>query len=91
MSRFEGPDENREVEGMLDLEDQAGSARDGAFDAFTKSELRLAIDRTTAELEEQFLAGLMQRCGGNISAAARASGIHRSHLQKMLARHRPRR
>jgi DNA-binding protein Fis len=41
-----------------------------------------------AEVERAFRAALMERHQGNVSQAARESGIHRSYLQKLLARHR---
>jgi Nif-specific regulatory protein/two-component system response regulator HydG len=48
------------------------AARDGAADA----------------AERAFLKALMERHGGNVSQAARESGIRRSYLQKLLARHK---
>ena len=47
-----------------------------------------ARDAATAEVERAFVAALMERHGGNISAAARESGVNRTYLQKLLARHR---
>lgn len=58
------------------------------FGTFRKEELKDALERSLAEVEARYLEGLMTRFGGNVSRAARASGIHRSQLQKMLARHR---
>ncbi len=58
------------------------------FGSFRKEELKDALDRSLAEVEARYLDGLMTRFRGNVSQAARASGIHRSQLQKMLARHR---
>jgi DNA-binding protein Fis len=39
-------------------------------------------------VEARFLDALMERHGGNVSAAARESGLNRTYLQKLLARHR---
>ncbi|MBK8255478.1 MAG: sigma 54-interacting transcriptional regulator [Polyangiaceae bacterium] len=49
----------------------------------------LARVRTNAQhnAERDFLAALMDKNQGNISAAARASGIHRSYLQRLLTKH----
>lgn len=59
-----------------------------AFGAFTKTELQEEMGRCARLVEDRFLEGLMKRFDGNVSRAARASGIHRSQLQKMLARRR---
>jgi Nif-specific regulatory protein/two-component system response regulator HydG len=64
-------------------------AAPGAFVAYTAAELEEARDAAITTVERVFLAGLMDRSGNNVSLAARDSGIHRSQLQKMLARHRP--
>jgi transcriptional regulator with GAF, ATPase, and Fis domain len=37
--------------------------------------------------EHDFLAGLIQQAGGNISLASRKSGIHRSYLQRLMSKH----
>jgi DNA-binding NtrC family response regulator len=47
-----------------------GEARERAMDAFDRS----------------FLAAALERYGGNVSATARALGVHRQSLQKMLKR-----
>ncbi len=57
-----------------------------AFSVISKGALQREIARATAAVERKFLAALMLHCAGNISAAAKASGIHRSHLQRMLSR-----
>lgn len=58
------------------------------FFELTKGELEAAREAALREVEATFLRELMQRHGGNVSLAARASGIHRSQLQKLLAEHR---
>jgi Nif-specific regulatory protein/two-component system response regulator HydG len=60
------------------------------FEAYTGEELEAAKEASAHALEATFLTGLLQRCEGNVSLAARRSGIHRSHLQKLLAKHRRR-
>ena len=58
------------------------------FQRLDNDELQLARERAAAAVERRFLDALMQRHGGNVSQAARESGIHRSYLQKLLAKHR---
>jgi len=66
-----------------------GEARPIGFDKLTREELTAAREARIAEVEQEFLRALMERCRGNVSQAARESGLHRSYLQKLLARHRP--
>jgi Nif-specific regulatory protein/two-component system response regulator HydG len=54
----------------------------------SKEGLRAAREAAVAAVERQFLDALMARCGGNVSQAARGSGLHRSQLQRLLAEHR---
>jgi DNA-binding NtrC family response regulator len=37
--------------------------------------------------ERRYLQGLLDRCGGNLSEAARQSGVDRSNLRRLLKRH----
>lgn len=60
----------------------------GSFRELTKAELEAAREAALREVEATFLRELMRRHGGNVSLAARASGFHRSQLQKLLAEHR---
>ncbi|MEO7735392.1 MAG: sigma 54-dependent Fis family transcriptional regulator [Kofleriaceae bacterium] len=39
------------------------------------------------ELERRYLADVLARCDGNLSAASRASGIDRKHLRSLARRH----
>jgi DNA-binding NtrC family response regulator len=48
---------------------------------------RLAKSRAIAEFEERFLASLMDRNQGNVSAAARMSGTERRHLGRLLKKY----
>jgi len=57
------------------------------FGAFGKDDLERVQSEANAQVERHFLLGLMQRWGGNVSRASRESGIHRSHLHKLLTRH----
>ncbi|HEY0991186.1 MAG TPA: helix-turn-helix domain-containing protein, partial [Kofleriaceae bacterium] len=48
---------------------------------------REARDAWTATFERAYLAALLGQHDGNIRAAARAAGIDRVHLYRLLARH----
>ena len=50
--------------------------------------LNAAREAAADEVESAFLDALMERHAGNVSAAARESGLNRTYLQKLLARHR---
>ena len=53
----------------------------------TKGGLKLARRRAVEEAEAGFLKRLLDEHQGNVSRAARAAGINRTHLQRLLARH----
>jgi Nif-specific regulatory protein/two-component system response regulator HydG len=58
------------------------------FGELTGEALNEAREAAVAAVEVLFLCSLMRRCQGNVSRAAREAGLHRSYLQKLLARHR---
>jgi transcriptional regulator with GAF, ATPase, and Fis domain len=60
----------------------------GAFARYTLDELEVARLHAVAETEDAFLRGLMKLHDGNVSRAARSSGLHRTYLHKLLTRHR---
>jgi Nif-specific regulatory protein/two-component system response regulator HydG len=60
----------------------------GPFTRFDAAELEAARAEAIAAIEREFVTGLVDRHGGNVSQAARASGMNRTHLQKLLARYR---
>jgi Nif-specific regulatory protein/two-component system response regulator HydG len=66
----------------------AGGAGEPEWADLTLDGLRAARKAAVDEAERRFLASLMARHGGNVSQAARRSGLHRSQLQRLLARHR---
>jgi len=65
-----------------------GPAPEPVFRELTGESLNEARESGVAEVERRFIEELMRRCDGNVSRAARESGLHRSYLQKLLARHR---
>ncbi len=64
------------------------SAPPAPFREYTGEELEAAKEASAHALEAAFLSGLLTKHEGNVSLAARRSGIHRSHLHKLLAKHR---
>jgi DNA-binding NtrC family response regulator len=65
---------------------QPGPAGDGLA---VRSDLPYAEAKALVlhELERRYLADVLARTGGNLSAAARASGIDRKHLRNLARRH----
>jgi Nif-specific regulatory protein/two-component system response regulator HydG len=59
-----------------------------SFARYRAEDLEAARSAAVAAVERMFLDGLMRECENNVSLAARQAGIHRSHLQRLLARHR---
>jgi DNA-binding NtrC family response regulator len=57
----------------------------------TREELRLAkqtVRQAAAdELERQFVTAALERSGGNVSKAARQTGLQRSNLQALIKKH----
>ena len=67
---------------------EPGPDLDGLIDVGVP--LRAARERWAALLEPRYLERLLQAHGGNVSAAARAAGLDRSHFHRLVARRRPR-
>jgi DNA-binding protein Fis len=63
-------------------------AAEPAFSALTGEALNESREASVAAVEQRFLVELMRSCDGNVSRAAREAGLHRTYLQKLLARHR---
>ena len=62
----------------------SGEARRGDL---ASQPFKQAKDLAVAEFEESYLAGLMERCGGNISAASRLADVDRKHLRQLLRKY----
>ncbi|WP_437908683.1 sigma 54-interacting transcriptional regulator [Sorangium sp. So ce327] len=73
--------------------DDEGGAPDSAAppaaeDAFDPAlSFRAAKEKATSRWERAYLRGLLRAHGGNLSAAARAARMDRSHLHELLRRH----
>ncbi len=79
-----------EIAGMAPDAANAGDAgAEPVFSALTGETLNAAREASVAAVEQRFLVELMRRSDGNVSRAAREAGLHRTYLQKLLARHRP--
>jgi DNA-binding NtrC family response regulator len=50
--------------------------------------LKVARDECVRRFERLYLEGLLERHAGNVTAAARAAGVDRVHLYRLLWRHR---
>ena len=72
-------------EALAESNVSSGVAR---FESLDREELNNARDAAVEAVEQQFLIRLMAQSDGNVSRAAREAGLHRSYLQKLLARHR---
>jgi transcriptional regulator with GAF, ATPase, and Fis domain len=71
-----------------------GASRDGGLppDGSERSGDLEKVRRTASDAAERdFLESLLDKSQGNISLAARSSGIHRSYLQRLIAKHNLRR
>jgi transcriptional regulator with GAF, ATPase, and Fis domain len=68
-----------------DLQRAAASGSTG-FMAYSNAELHAQRKAAVAQVERTFIAGLLQKSAGNISAAARIAGMPRGYLQKLIAR-----
>lgn len=69
------------------------TANKTSFSTYSNEELKAARDRVSkaavAEVEKIYLAGLLERCDGNISRAAEMAGMQRPYLHRLLAKYRP--
>lgn len=63
------------------------SDRPSMVESLSKQSLEEMRDVAVSRAERQYLVELLERSQGNISQAARASGIHRSYLQRIMSRH----
>jgi DNA-binding NtrC family response regulator len=47
-----------------------------------------AKERVLAKFEREYLVALLERCRGNLSEAARESGLHRKSIERLAKKHR---
>ncbi|HEX8701182.1 MAG TPA: helix-turn-helix domain-containing protein, partial [Myxococcaceae bacterium] len=65
----------------------AGQAPSGGSAAALDLPFKEAKERLIEGFERDYLRGLLERCGGNQSLAAREAGIARLYLRKLLQKH----
>lgn len=70
----------------LEMQNLPAPASAAGFVNYTAKELIERRRAAVAEVEREFVAGLMKRYADNVSDAARQAGLHRSYLQRLLAR-----
>ena len=65
-----------------------------SFEAFTNQALKKARETATLEavhaVERAFLDGLLEENGGDIPAAAKLAGMHRTYLYRLISKHKKR-
>lgn len=71
-----------------DMRASSPTIRKCDFVNYTAQELSLQRRAAVVKVELDFITGLMARHAGNVSEAARQAGLHRSYLQRLLARHK---
>src|SRR5690606_27489598 len=60
---------------------------DGPLAIDTSIPLKEARERWVTELERRYLARLLAEHGDNVTVAARAAGVDRIHVHRLLRRH----
>jgi len=67
---------------------EAGEERAGAPRAIdVSSPFPEARDRALAEFEREYVTAILQQTGGDVAAAARAAGVSRVYLYRLMKRH----
>ena len=80
--------------GALGLRSPEGSAGEGASGDVIEDTLKAGLpftrarERVMGEFERRYVAGVLERHGGNVVRAAAASGIARRYFQILRARHK---
>lgn len=72
----------------LEPEERAAAFASEPFAEIFKKSFKEARLLAVASFEAAYVRALLERCGGNVSEAARVSQIHRSYLNEMIKRHR---
>jgi transcriptional regulator of acetoin/glycerol metabolism len=73
-----------QVASLDDLEAQLGDLPKVPLDVPFK-EIR---DRLLDHLEQEYVRGLLDRHGGNVSAVAQAAGLSRTYVHRLIRKHR---
>jgi transcriptional regulator of acetoin/glycerol metabolism len=68
--------------GLTTLPAHAPCGVGGANGGFHESKEQLI-----AAWEREYITNLLQRCGGNVTRAAREAGLDRAHLHRLLRKH----
>ena len=63
------------------------TGREGLVLPDSELSLKEARDRIIQSFERHYLEDLLERCGGNVSRAARQAGVDRKTVSRMLKRH----
>jgi transcriptional regulator with GAF, ATPase, and Fis domain len=71
-----------------DLEPAPAVAPSFGFTTWSNDELKQAREQAQDAVEREFLRTLLESSQGNISEAARRSGISRPYLQRLVSKHR---
>lgn len=55
--------------------------------ALTEAPFKVAKDRLVEEFTREYFEALSRACGGNLRKMARAAGVHRNHVQRLVAKY----
>jgi DNA-binding NtrC family response regulator len=83
---MEDPELWREITSGLD-EPGAGSSGETTYQFDDTQSFRVAKERVTSQWERWFVTELLRRNGGNVSKAARAARMDRTHLRELAIRY----
>lgn len=74
---------------ILDAVFPSRTGQDGGTADFDRSFQTWAVARDNClnRFEKEYLSGLMEKCGGNITVAARCADLDRKHLRNLLKKH----
>ncbi|MCI0570113.1 MAG: sigma 54-interacting transcriptional regulator [Myxococcaceae bacterium] len=64
-----------------------GNVREGPLPFNEHLSFKDAKEQLLEKFEREYLTQLLRRCGGNISRAARESGVHRKSIERLVKKH----